>query len=68
IYALTGPIARGDIGTIKKHMKIMKKNLAQFVPLYSALGLMTAKVAMQKGSLKPGTAKLINDVLKGVKP
>ncbi len=49
-------------------MKIMKKNLAQFVPLYSALGLMTAKVAMQKGSLKPGTAKLINDVLKGVKP
>ncbi len=68
IYALTGPIARGDIGTIKKHMRIMKKNLAQFVPLYSALGLMTAKVAMQKGSLKPGTAKLINDVLKGVKP
>ena len=67
ISSLTGPIARGDYGTIKKHITAIKKNLPQFSSLYSSLGLITVKVAQQKGTLNAGQAKRINAILKGVK-
>ena len=41
ISSLTGPIARGDIGTIKKHITAINKNLPQYSSLYSSLGLIT---------------------------
>ena len=67
ISSLTGPIARGDYGTIKKHITAIKKNLPQYFSLYSSLGLITVKVAQQKGTLNAGQAKRINAILKGVK-
>ena len=67
ISSLTGPIARGDYGTIKKHMTAIKKNIPQFSSLYSSLGLITVKIAKQKGTLNAGQAKRINAILKGVK-
>jgi predicted short-subunit dehydrogenase-like oxidoreductase (DUF2520 family) len=67
IPSLTGPIARGDFGTIKKHILAINKNLPQFSSLYSSLGLITVKVAQQKGTLNPQQAKQMNAILKGVK-
>jgi len=67
ISSLTGPIARGDLGTIKKHLTAIKKNLPQYSSLYSSLGLITVKIAQQKGTLNAGQAKRINAILKGVK-
>jgi predicted short-subunit dehydrogenase-like oxidoreductase (DUF2520 family) len=65
--SLTGPIARGDFGTIKKHITAINKNLPQYSSLYSSLGLITVKVAQQKGTLNARQAKTINAVLKGAK-
>lgn len=65
VSALTGPIARGDSGTIKKHLSAFDKNLRQYSSLYSSLGLMTVKVARKKGTLNAGQAKKIHALLKG---
>jgi predicted short-subunit dehydrogenase-like oxidoreductase (DUF2520 family) len=67
ISSLTGPIARGDFGTIKKHISAINKNLPQYSSLYSSLGLITVKVAQQKGTLNTRQAKTMNAILKGVK-
>ncbi|MEN6623755.1 MAG: DUF2520 domain-containing protein [Smithella sp.] len=66
IQALTGPIARGDEGTIKKHILALDKNLPQYLSLYSSLGLITTDIAQKKGTLSSRQAKNINDFLKGV--
>jgi predicted short-subunit dehydrogenase-like oxidoreductase (DUF2520 family) len=65
IPSLTGPIARGDFGTIKKHITAINKNLPQYSSLYSSLGLITVKVAQQKGTLNARQAKTMNAILKG---
>ena len=67
IHSLTGPIARCDFGTIKKHITAINKNLPQYSFLYSSLGLITVKVAQQKGTLNAEQAKRINAILKGDK-
>jgi len=66
IQALTGPIARGDAGTIEKHIAAMEKTQPQYSSLYSALGLVAADIARKKGTLSSQQAKIINDLLKGV--
>ena len=67
ISSLTGPIARGDSGTIKKHITALNKNLPQYSSLYSSLGLITVKIARQKGTLNARGAKNINAILKEIK-
>ncbi|MFA5323109.1 MAG: DUF2520 domain-containing protein, partial [Smithella sp.] len=64
VSSLTGPIARGDSGTIKKHLTAINKNLRQYSSLYSSLGLITVAVAQQKGTLNVGQAKKISAILK----
>lgn len=50
--ALTGPIARGDISTILRHLSCMEKNLpSELMKLYSWLGIFTAQIALEKGSI-----------------
>lgn len=36
--ALTGPIKRGDIETVKKHLEILEQNLPELTELYRTLG------------------------------
>jgi len=67
ILSLTGPIARGDVGTIKKHVAAINKHLPQYSSLYSSLGTATVKVARKKGTLNAGQARKINAILKGAK-
>ena len=66
IQALCGPIARGDAGTIKKHIEAIKEVHPQYSSLYSALGLVTVDIARKKGTLSSKQAKIMNDLLKGV--
>ena len=45
--ALTGPIARGDLGTVDVHLRALDAELPERAPLYRALGLAT--VEMEEG-------------------
>ncbi len=48
---LTGPIARGDVGTIRKHIEALEEREPSLVPLYKALGLATIPIGLAKGTL-----------------
>jgi predicted short-subunit dehydrogenase-like oxidoreductase (DUF2520 family) len=63
--ALTGPIARADVGTIEKHLKAFTGKLSHFRPLYSELGKITVDLAQQKGTINNTQAKRIRGLLKG---
>ncbi|HZK44276.1 MAG TPA: Rossmann-like and DUF2520 domain-containing protein [Syntrophomonadaceae bacterium] len=49
--ALTGPIARGDLSTILKHLSCLEEAAPELMKLYSWLGLFTAQIALQKGTI-----------------
>ncbi len=44
--ALTGPIVRGDLGTVQAHLEQLQATLPSVVPLYAALAQATAKFAV----------------------
>ncbi len=62
---LTGPIARGDIGTIKKHLGAMEKSAPALISTYRELGLQTIPVALAKGRINQEQAKQLESVLVG---
>ncbi len=65
VQALTGPIARGDVGTIKKHVDVLLNKQPELLSAYSALGRLAADLAFEKGTLSADDAKLIKQLLMG---
>lgn len=49
--ALTGPIARGDMTTVLKHLNCLESMAPDLLKLYSHLGYYTAEVAGCKGTI-----------------
>lgn len=49
--ALTGPIARGDVGTVNRHLHILRAEAPGFEAAYRQLGVLTLPVAVEKGTL-----------------
>ncbi len=64
VQALTGPVARGDAGTIRKHAAALRQKLPHLLQAYSALGILTCELGLQKKTLSPETARLIKELLK----
>ena len=60
--ALTGPIARGDIGTIRDHLAALA-SLPGVLNLYCSLGLRTVSIALKQGGIDQRTAEQIRNVL-----
>jgi predicted short-subunit dehydrogenase-like oxidoreductase (DUF2520 family) len=58
--ALTGPVSRGDAGTVAKHLERMP---ADAVPVYLALARRTADRALASGRLNPDDAAPLLDLL-----
>jgi predicted short-subunit dehydrogenase-like oxidoreductase (DUF2520 family) len=63
VSSLTGPIARGDLGTLKKHMESMETRIPELLPLYKSLGQMTAHVAERQGRLEEEKIAMIKSLL-----
>jgi len=61
---LTGPIARGDIGTIKKHLSALQKIAPTMVSTYRELGLQTIPIAVAKGRINDHQAQELQAILK----
>ncbi len=62
--ALTGPIARGDIGTVQKHLDALSKVSPEATSVYCSLALAQIPVALEKGTLKNDAASKIRYMLK----
>jgi len=61
---LTGPIARGDTGTIKKHLDALQEVAPALVSTYRELGRQTIPVALAKGKISQHQAEKLQDILK----
>ena len=62
---LTGPIARGDTGTIKKHLDALQKRAPNLLSTYRELGLQTIPVALAKGRINKQQAQELQIILRG---
>ncbi|MFE7318191.1 DUF2520 domain-containing protein [Streptomyces sp. NPDC057555] len=66
--ALTGPVARGDAGTVVAHVAELRQHAPQAVAGYLAMARMTADRALSHGLLKPELAAELLDALAGPAP
>ncbi len=64
VQALTGPISRGDAGTIEQHIRVFHETLPDYLPAYCAMGLLTVELAMKRNSLSQESADIIKNILK----
>jgi predicted short-subunit dehydrogenase-like oxidoreductase (DUF2520 family) len=60
---LTGPVARGDDGTVAAHVAVLAVRDPAALPAYRALARLTADRALAAGLLSPGDAERLLDVL-----
>ena len=60
---LTGPISRGDLGTIRKHLESLGKNSPSLLDSYKELGLQTIPIALAKGKIDSEKAKELETLL-----
>ncbi len=60
---LTGPIARGDIGTINKHLDALQQTAPKLVSTYRELGRQTIPIALDKGKINQSQARELQTIL-----
>jgi predicted short-subunit dehydrogenase-like oxidoreductase (DUF2520 family) len=62
---LTGPVARGDAGTIKKHLDTLQVKAPELLPFYKELALQMVPIASAKGTLVKKQARELELLLEG---
>jgi predicted short-subunit dehydrogenase-like oxidoreductase (DUF2520 family) len=54
--ALTGPMVRGDLGTIRRHVAALERDAPGVLPLYRAIAEREVGIAESRGALAPDLA------------
>jgi len=62
--ALTGPISRGDIGTVRGHLEVLKERFPHLIPFYVTLGRLTTEMAKSRGSIDRKKAAALERLFK----
>jgi predicted short-subunit dehydrogenase-like oxidoreductase (DUF2520 family) len=60
---LTGPVARGDLGTIQRHLSALEARNPSLLSMYSELGLHTIPIALAKGKIDEEKAQEMKTLL-----
>jgi predicted short-subunit dehydrogenase-like oxidoreductase (DUF2520 family) len=60
---LTGPVARGDLGTIERHLRALDARKPSLLTTYKELGLQTIPIALAKGKVNEQRAKEMGALL-----
>lgn len=63
VAGLTGPVVRGDSGTVADHVAAVAEHSAQSKAAYLAMARLTADKALAAGRLRPAQAEALLDVL-----
>ena len=61
--ALTGPIARGDDATVRRHLDALARRLPHLTPAYAAMAVETVRLAVRGGRLSESQARQLLDTL-----
>lgn len=65
VRSLTGPISRGDIETVKKHIEAFRERLPEFLDLYSIMGTFAVDIGLKNKTLTHRRAEEIKSLLLG---
>lgn len=60
--ALTGPISRGDVKTVEKHIQEINDKRPDLVMLYKSLGAYTVKIAAARGTMLESTLQRLKSI------
>ncbi len=63
--ALTGPVARGDLDTVRLHLKVLAESAPELLDPYRTQAIRTADRAEAAGLLAPAAATRIRQALQG---
>ena len=63
--ALTGPVARGDVGTVKENFSALEQQPEELVAVHRAMTRRTLRLAREKGQISEGDAAGILALLEG---
>ncbi len=63
--ALTGPITRGDVGTLRAHLDALRDHAPDVLDLYVAAGRREVELAEARGALAPEAAGAMREMLAG---
>jgi predicted short-subunit dehydrogenase-like oxidoreductase (DUF2520 family) len=63
--ALTGPVARGDAGTVRRNLEALARHVPHAVPAYVALATATLSMAERSGRVPEDGGSEIREVLDG---
>lgn len=61
--ALTGPVERGDVDTVERHVKEIQSKMPDLLGLYKILGLHTIDIARAKETLSETSAERLKNIL-----
>ncbi len=61
--ALTGPIARGDVATVQRHLEALATGQGDLDGLYRAMGRWTVALALRKGTIDAAQAQALRRLL-----
>jgi len=62
--ALTGPVSRGDVATVKRHLQALEDRAPELAGLYRVVGLRTIETALAKGSITAAQAQALRAALR----
>lgn len=58
--ALTGPIERGDVETVRSHVRALSETNAELLDIYRVMGRHTIELALKKGSIDERAANALS--------
>ncbi|HSL97711.1 MAG TPA: DUF2520 domain-containing protein [Candidatus Deferrimicrobiaceae bacterium] len=61
--ALTGPVVRGDVGTVRRHLEALARLAPRVEPVYAALAEREIELAERRGAIDSATADALRRVL-----
>jgi predicted short-subunit dehydrogenase-like oxidoreductase (DUF2520 family) len=61
--ALTGPIARGDVGTVARHLAALHEVAPEILPMYKELARQAIPIALDKGTIDASAADRLRAAL-----
>ena len=63
--ALTGPMTRGDVGTLARHLAALASHAPDVLPLYRAAAEREIRLAEERGAIGPEVAARMRELLAG---
>ena len=61
--ALSGPVARGGVGTVARHLEAVRASVPALLPYFTRMTLETVRLAAESGSLAPAPRRALEDLV-----